>query len=192
MPSARKGGRRSAVPPGGSACALTARNAGVACALGARPLEERMWSNLFGSKDFWAGLMLIALGGMTVLASRAYPMGTVLRMGAGYFPTVLGAILIVFGLILLIKGVRSTDRIEPNWSPRALVVIPVTLVLFGLLVERIGFAPSLLILIVGSAAASSEFRLLEAISVGAVLTALCVAVFIWGLGLPYPLLVLPR
>jgi len=151
-----------------------------------------MWSNLFGSKDFWAGLMLIALGGATVLVSRAYPMGTVLRMGAGYFPTVLGGILVVFGLILLIRGVRSTDRIEPNWSPRALFVIPVTLILFALLVERIGFVPSLLLLIVGSAAASSEFRPIEAVSVGAVLTALCVAVFIWGIGLPYPLLVLPR
>jgi hypothetical protein len=151
-----------------------------------------MWSHLFGSKDFWAGLMLIALGGMTVLVSRAYPMGTMLRMGAGYFPTMLGGILVVFGLILLIKGVRSTDRIEPNWSPRALFVIPVTLILFALLVERIGFVPSLLLLIVGSAAASSEFRLLEAVSAGALLTALCVAVFIWALGLPYPLLVLPR
>ena len=78
-----------------------------------------MWSNLFASKDFWGGLMLIALGGTTVLVSRAYPMGTVLRMGAGYFPTVLGGILVVFGLILLVKGVRSTDRIEPNWSPRS-------------------------------------------------------------------------
>ena len=150
-----------------------------------------MWSNLFGGKDFWAGLMLIALGECTVLVARAYPMGTVLRMGAGYFPTVLGGILVVFGAILVIKGMRSADRIERNWAPRALFVIPVTLVLFGLLIERIGFVPSLLMLIVGSAAASSEFRLLEAISVGAVLTALCVAVFIWGLGLPYPLLVWP-
>jgi hypothetical protein len=151
-----------------------------------------MWSNLFASKDFWAGLMLIALGAMTVLVASAYPMGTVLRMGAGYFPTLLGAILVVFGLILLLKGVRSTDRIAPNWSPRALFVIPVSLILFASLVERIGFVPSLLLLIVGSAAASSEFRLLEAVSVGAALTALCVAVFIWGLGLPYPLFVLPR
>jgi len=151
-----------------------------------------MWSNWFGSKDFWAGLMLIALGAMTILIGRAYPMGTVLRMGAGFFPTVLGYILVVFGAILVIKGVRSTDRIERNWSLRALFVIPVTLALFGLLIERIGFAPSLLLLIVGSAAASSEFRLLEALSFGAILTALCVAVFIWGLGLPYPLLVLPR
>ena len=150
-----------------------------------------MWSNLFGSKDFWAGLMLMALGVLTVAIARTYPMGTVLRMGAGFFPTVLGWILVVFGAVLVIKGLRSTDRIDRNWSPRALVLIPVTLVLFGLLIERIGFVPSLLMLIVGSAAASSEFRLLEAVSVGAVLTALCVAVFIWGLGLPYPLLVRP-
>ena len=150
-----------------------------------------MWSNLFGGKDFWAGLMLIALGGMTVSVARAYPMGTALRMGAGYFPTALGCILVVFGAILLIKGVRSTVHIERNWSPRALIVIPLSLVAFGLLVERIGFVPSLFLLIVGSAAASDEFRLLEAISVGAVLTALCVAVFIWGLDLPYPLLVQP-
>lgn len=151
-----------------------------------------MWSNLFASKDFWSGLMLVALGATTVLVSRGYPMGTTLRMGAGYFPTVLGGILVVFGLILLIRGVRGTDPIEPNWSPRALLVIPVTLILFALLVERIGFVPSLFMLIVGSAAASGEFRLLEAVLVGAVLTALCVAVFIWGVGLPYPLLVLPR
>jgi hypothetical protein len=150
-----------------------------------------MWSNLFGNKDFWAGLMLIVLGAMTVLVARAYPMGTVLRMGAGFFPTMLGYILVVFGAILVIKGARSTDSIERNWSQRALIVIPVTLIMFGLLVERIGFVPSLLMLIVCSAAASSEFRLLEAACVGAVLTALCVAVFIWGLGLPYPLLVRP-
>src|SRR5262245_10300206 len=149
-----------------------------------------MWSNLFGSKDFWAGLMLVALGGATVMIARAYPMGTVLRMGAGFLPTVLGQILVVFGAILVIRAARSTDRIEPNWSARALIVIPVTLVMFGLLVEQIGFAPSLLMLIIGSAAASSEFRLLEAVGVGVVLTALCVAVFIWGIGLPYPLLVL--
>src|SRR2546425_814716 len=98
-----------------------------------------MWSNLFGGKDFWAGLMLIALGANAVLVARAYPMGTVLRMGAGFFPTVLGYILVAFGAILLIKSVRSTDHIERNWSPRALIVIPLSLVAFGLLVERIGF-----------------------------------------------------
>lgn len=151
-----------------------------------------MWSNLFGSKDFWAGLMLVVLGGITVLIASTYPMGTLLRMGAGFFPTVLGYILFVFGAVLVIKGVRSTDRIEQNWSLRALFVIPATLVLFGLLIERIGFVPSLLALIVGSAAASREFKPLEALVVGVVLTALCVAVFIWGLGLPYPLLILPR
>ena len=54
--------------------------------------------------------------------------------------------------------------------------------------ERAGFVPALLVLIFGSAAASTEFRFVEVAAAPSCLTALCVAVFIWGLGLPYPLL----
>jgi hypothetical protein len=61
------------------------------------------------------------------------------------------------------------------------------MVLFGLLVERAGFVPALVVLVVGSAAAGREFRLGEVVLLTAVLTALSVAVFAWGLGLPYPL-----
>jgi hypothetical protein len=43
------------------------------------------------------------------------------------------------------------------------------------------------VLIFGSAAAGTQFRLAEVALATAVLTLLCVAVFIWGLGLPYPL-----
>jgi hypothetical protein len=43
--------------------------------------------------------------------------------------------------------------------------------------------------IAGPAAASTEVRLLEARLLSVVLTAFAVALFIWGLGLPYPLLV---
>jgi putative tricarboxylic transport membrane protein len=67
--------------------------------------------------------------------------------------------------------------------------LPLSLVLFGLLMEYAGFVPALVVLIVGSAAASTEFRLIEALLLSVVLTAFAVALFIWGLGLPYPLLV---
>ena len=49
--------------------------------------------------------------------------------------------------------------------------------------------PALLVLIVGSAAAGTEFRLIEVLLLAVALTAFSVALFIWGLGLPYPLLV---
>jgi hypothetical protein len=52
-----------------------------------------------------------------------------------------------------------------------------------------GFIPAMVVLIVGSAAAGSEFRFLEVLLFAIGLTALAVAVFVYGLGLPYPLLI---
>jgi hypothetical protein len=140
------------------------------------------------NKDFWAGVMFAATGGAAVLMARAYPFGTTLRMGPGYFPIMLGALLVLFGLWFMAKGLRSHERIEGGWSLRALIVLPLSLLLFGLLVERAGFVPALAVLTFSSAAAGNEFRFGEVAIATAVLTALCVAVFVWGLGLPYPLL----
>jgi hypothetical protein len=141
------------------------------------------------NKDFWAGVMLIGTGAAAIVIARDYAFGTALRMGPGYFPSVLGGLLVLFGLYLVAAGLRHHVRIEGNWSLRALIVLPLSLVLFGLLMERAGFVPALMVLIVGSAAAGSEFRLIEVLLLAVGLTAFCVALFIWGLGLPYPLLV---
>jgi uncharacterized membrane protein len=141
------------------------------------------------NRDFWAGLMLIGTGAMALFIGRNYAFGTALRMGPGYFPSVLGGMLVLFGLYLVASGLRSNEQIEGSWSLRALVVLPLSLVLFGLLMEHAGFIPALMVLVVGSAAAGSDFRLIEALLLAVGLTALSVALFIWGLGLPYPLLV---
>jgi hypothetical protein len=66
-------------------------------------------------------------------------------------------------------------------------VLPIALLLFGVLIDRAGFVPAMLVLIFGSATASTEFRFLEVLLFSVFLTAIAVAVFIWGLGLPYPL-----
>ena len=108
-------------------------------------------------------------------------------MGPGYFPTVLGSVLTLFGLWFVVKAFRSTEKIEPDWSLRALVVIPMSLVLFGVMMNYGGFVPALVVLIFGSALASTEFNLIEVTLLTIGLTIGCVAVFIWGLGLPYQL-----
>ena len=140
------------------------------------------------SKDFWGGLMLIAVGVAAVLIARSYPFGTALRMGPGYFPTILGGVITLFGLYLVAKSLRHSEAIEGGWSARAMIILPLTLILFGILMDRAGFIPALAVLIFGSAAASREFKLVEVAALTVLLIAFCVAVFIWGLGLPYPLL----
>jgi Tripartite tricarboxylate transporter TctB family len=141
------------------------------------------------NKDVWAGLMLIAIGAAAVLIARNYPFGTALRMGPGYFPVVLGGVLILFGLAILAGGLRDGERIEGSWSLRALIILPLSLILFGVLMQYGGFVPAMLVLIFGSATASSEFKLIEVLLFALGLTALSVVVFVWGLGLPYPLIV---
>ena len=141
------------------------------------------------NRDVWAGAMLIGTGAVSVIVARNYPFGTSLRMGPGYFPSVLGGLLVLFGLYLVASGLRSNEKIAGNWSLRALVVVPLSLVMFGLLMEYAGFVPALMVLVVGSSAAGREFRWGEALLLAVGLTVFATLLFIYGLGLPYPLLV---
>src|SRR5215813_1435806 len=137
------------------------------------------------NKDVWAGLFLIVVGVLAVFFARNYPFGTPLRSP---FPTVLGALMVLFGLYTLANGLRSGEKIEGSWPLRALIVLPLALVLFGVLIERAGFVPAMLVLIFGSGLAGTEFRLIEMLIFSVLLTAICAVVFVWALGLPYPLI----
>ena len=139
------------------------------------------------NRDFWAGLMFIAFGTVAIVVARDYPFGRLLRMGSGYFPTMMGTILVLFGIYITGKGLHRGEKIGGSWSARAFIILPVMIVLFGILIERTGFMPALAVLAFGSAAASKEFKWGEVVILTAFLTALSVALFIWGLGLPYPL-----
>jgi hypothetical protein len=58
-------------------------------------------------KDFWAGLMFIAFGLAFMWVSGNYAMGTSVRMGPAYFPTVLGGLLAVLGAVVLFRAFVS-------------------------------------------------------------------------------------
>ena len=145
-----------------------------------------VWAQMT-NKDFWSGVMLVVIGLGTGYISLDYPFGTVLRMGSGFFPLVLSGLLIVFGLVLLFRSSTSTEQIEPGWSPRGLVIIPISLVAFGLLLEHGGFVPAMFAVVIGSAAAGTEFKIVEVLALACVLTFLGVAIFVWGLGMPFTL-----
>jgi uncharacterized membrane protein len=143
---------------------------------------------LRSNKDFWAGLVFAGTGATAIFIAQSYPFGTTLRMGPGYFPRVLGWILILFGIYVMVRGLRSNEKIQGNWSVRALIVLPLSMVLFGILMELAGFIPALAVLIFVSAASGREFKFKEVLLLTLSLGVLSVAMFIWGLGLPYPLI----
>jgi len=139
------------------------------------------------NRDFWAGLMFFGFGIVAIFVARDYPFGRLLRMGSGYFPTLMGGILVLLGIYIMGKGLLRSEKIPGNWSARASILLPLMILLFGVLIERTGFIPALAVLAFGSAAASKEFRWGEVLLLTAFLTVLSVSLFIWGLGLPYPL-----
>jgi putative tricarboxylic transport membrane protein len=146
-------------------------------------MKLELWKN----KDFWAGLMLIGIGAAAMFIARDYHFGSALRMGPGFFPTILGGILIAFGICIMAVGLRSGEKIQGHLSLRALILLPLSLVLFGLLMQHAGFIPALVMLISVAAASGREFRVGEVLLTTVFLAILSLAIFIWGLGLPYPL-----
>jgi len=147
-----------------------------------------MKMELSKNKDFWAGMMLIAIGAAALLIAREYRFGSTLRMGPGFFPVILGGILVVFGVCIAAIGIRRGEKIQGHLSLRALILLPFSLILFGLLMELAGFVPAMAALIFVAAASGKEFKFVEVLALTVFLTLASMAVFIWGLGLPYPLI----
>ncbi len=149
--------------------------------------EPQAKVDLLNNKRFLSGIMFLFIGGGAIYMAQDYPMGSALRMGPGYFPIVLGSIIGLFGIWELIIGVLKPDPVKGNWSIRALIILPLSCVVFGVMMEKVGFIPALIALIVSSAFAGDEFKLWEVAALAVGLTIMCTGIFIYGLGLPYPL-----
>ena len=138
-------------------------------------------------KDFWAGLLFALIGAAALVLGSRYNLGTAARMGPGYFPRILGIILILLGGIIALRGLRTQGLAIAAWRWRPTIIVLGSVVLFGLIVPRVGMALSTVFLIVLASTASEEFRWKEALISGVLLAVLAVGVFIIGLKLQLPI-----
>ena len=141
-------------------------------------------------RDFWSGLMFIAVGVGLALGARDYSFGSSARPGPAYFPFGLGVLLAILGSIVTFKALTIAsaggDKIGAfAWRP--LVFIVGSVALFGFMLPRLGMFVSLPVLIILCSSAGDEFSWVAALVSAVVLTAFCWFVFIWGLGLTIPL-----
>jgi hypothetical protein len=135
-------------------------------------------------QDFWAGLLFLVVGCLALWFGRNYTFGTATRMGPGYLPTVLSWALLLIGAALALRAlVLEGEPIERSLI-RPQVFILLAIIVFGLLIERIGLAPTIVAVSVIAALASREMRWREAVAVAAGLAILCVGLFIYLLGQP--------
>ena len=146
-----------------------------------------MDTRLIENRDVLAGALFMAIGAGGFFVALSYPFGTIQDMGPGFFPRVLGVILMAFGGVTIVRGLRSGDRVEGAWGWKPLAMLSVSLLAFGWLMEHAGLIPAMVVLVVISAAAGKEFRWGEVAVLAVALCLLAVGIFVWGLGLPFDL-----
>lgn len=131
--------------------------------------------------------MFLVIGVIFFVGSYNYSMGTAARMGPGYFPRSLGAILALLGVIICAVGLKNqaqwaqTNGIGWTWTPVILVTLAV--VLFGVSLPSLGIVAAIVVLIAlsGYAAHDKNYRELAMISI--IMCLFCAAVFVYGLKL---------
>jgi hypothetical protein len=142
------------------------------------------------AKDFWSGVMFAAFGLAFVVFARQYDMGTAARMGPAYFPTVLGALLLLLGVLISIKGLtaRTDDGHVAPFHFKPLILVLGAVVAFGLLLRPAGLLVALAVLVFISSLGSDEFKLRDVVLLAVGLGVLVLVVFIYGLSMTVPVL----
>ncbi len=141
--------------------------------------------------DITAGMLFILFGGWFCASSLlGLSFGSAFRMGPGFFPAVVGGLLLTLGFVIAIKGwVAANGMVDLATVPwRAVVLFPVGLILFGAAMRPLGMVIALLVLCFCSSLAVKGMKLSRAVLLSLAITALCIAVFSVGLGLNLPLI----
>ena len=140
-------------------------------------------------KDFWSGVMFAAIGFAFAIIVKAqdYPMGSSSRMGPGYFPFVLGCLMGVLGLIIIVQALITTGGPVSKFAWRPLIWVLSAFVIFGLTAKLVGLVIAIVLLVVISSYGGHEHKWKEAVISSVVLATASVAVFVYGLKLPFPI-----
>jgi len=159
-------------------------------------------------RDFWSGLMFVVVGVIFAVGAMNYSMGPACpagnpcasgfyarfsqlsaHPGAGYFPLGLSLLLVVLGSVVLFKALTiESEGGDPigafAWRP--LLVIVAAIAVFGAMLEPLGLALTIPVLIVIVSLAGDEFHWKGVLANAVVLTVGSWAIFVWGLKLTIP------
>lgn len=143
--------------------------------------------------DVVAGALFVVIGLAFAIGALGYQLGTAVRMGPGYVPLVLGAVLTGLGVALVATGLIRRDRpVDEDAEARgdipwrAIALILAAVIIFGAGIEPLGVVPILLITTFVAAIADRRTSLRDAALISVGLTALCVLVFVVLLQLRLP------
>ena len=131
------------------------------------------------------GAIFIGLGIAFAWQSYELDIGTAFRMGPGYFPLLLALVLIVLGAVIFFRSTRVQGEAIGAIAWRGIFFILPAPIFFGFTVRGLGFVPALFFSALIASFASHKMRPVMAVLLSVAITVFSVAVFNYGLGLPF-------
>jgi len=139
-------------------------------------------------KKLATGGIFLAIGIAGIVLALGYDLGTPTKVGPGGFPLLLSIILAGLGLANILRG-----ALEPyagglgSWRARAIYLVPLSVVFFGVTVERLGLVPAVIGTALIACLANPTARVIEVAIITVVLVIFSAGLFIYGLNLPFSL-----
>ena len=138
---------------------------------------------------FHSGLLFVIVGLIFSIWATYYKIGSASNMGPGYFPIMLGVILVGLGILNLLKSIaKSETKVPADIAWRPLILILFANILFGVLLPSMGLVVAIFALVIVSSYAMSNTQIKEAILLATLLSVVSCIVFVWALSMPLPIL----
>lgn len=139
--------------------------------------------------ELCAALALIALGAYALYTALGYNFGTLRRMGSGFVPTALSVVLIFLGGLLALSALKKPSAQGPtrlDIQLRPTVLVLGSMLMWALLVQRIGFVPATFLLVCLCSMAERGTRLVPTLICASAICLFGYVVFLYGLNVPLP------
>lgn len=145
---------------------------------------------MVSQKDVLAGALLILIGSGAATISLGYRLGSISRMGPGYFPLIVSVLIVLFGLVVVANAFWAgrRDKIEFDFGYlRKLAILLAAICAFAVTIRSLGAVIAISLLVSIGRLAGGVPSLREVISICIVMILICIVVFNYLLGMNLPL-----
>ena len=151
------------------------------------PAPERSSAGSYRlTEDIAAGLFLFFVSAFFMWKAWELPLGSLRAMGPGMLPMSISVVLGVGGFLLALSAFIKGGNIITMPHVRGLFFILGGIVLFGLCIRTLGLVVAGPVSMIFASFATNEVRPVEAVIFACVMTAFCILLFKYALGLPIP------
>jgi len=151
-----------------------------------------LFQTLLKKRDFYAGGLMTLLGAAITLNSTTYSTGTLMHMGPGMFPFILGIVLTFIGVLILGTALVTPLSDDENILPKnrewrgwgCILAGPILFIIFG---EFFGMVAGTFACVFVSALGDRTATLKSSLVLAAGVTFFGVLLFSYVLQLPFPM-----